>query len=84
MMCERRIILPSHKTMFYGFTNEYSVISKEDVEKLIARVSEKDSLNHDDSLSNPTKDHKTYIPNFLSDNPRVIEIYRNIYKRSKE
>lgn len=36
--------------MFYGFTNEYSVILKEDVEKPIARVSEKDSLNHDASL----------------------------------
>ena len=43
-MCGRRIIPPSHKTMCYGFTDKYSVIPKEDVEKLIARVSEKDSL----------------------------------------
>lgn len=84
MMGERRIIPPSHKTMFYGFTNEYSVIPKEDVEKLIAHVSEKDSLNRDDSLSNLIKGHKPYIPNFLSDNPRVVEIYKNIYKRSQE
>lgn len=83
-MCGRRIIPPSHKTMCYGFTDKYSVIPKEDVEKLIARVSEKDSLNRDDFLESFSKDYGYYILNLLPSDTLIVKRYKNIYKKLRE